>query len=108
MIFIAGATGFVGGHLVGDLIAKGHKVKCLVRSEKAAASLAARGVEVIRGDITSPESLKGVLHADDFVIHLVGIIEERRIWSMRQKGQGSDISSINPHWASTGIPGPDI
>jgi uncharacterized protein YbjT (DUF2867 family) len=77
MIFIAGATGFVGGHLVGDLIAKGHKVKCLVRSEKAAASLAARGVEVIRGDITSPESLKGVLHADDFVIHLVGIIEER-------------------------------
>lgn len=49
MIFIAGATGFVGGHLVKDLIAKGHKVKCLVRSDKAAAALSSQGTEVFRG-----------------------------------------------------------
>ena len=77
MIFIAGATGFVGGHLVSDLIAKGHKVRCLVRSEKAAASLSPQDVEVVRGDITSPESLKDVLGPEDLVVHLVGIIEER-------------------------------
>ena len=77
MIFIAGATGFVGGHLVSDLIAKGHKVRCLVRSEKAAASLSPPDVEVVRGDITSPESLKDVLSPEDLVVHLVGIIEER-------------------------------
>lgn len=77
MIFIAGSTGFVGGHLVSDLTAKGHKVRCLVRSEKAAASLSSRGVEVVRGDITSAESLKGILGPEDLVIHLVGIIEER-------------------------------
>ena len=77
MIFIAGGTGFVGGHLVNDLLSKGHEVRCLVRSEKAAASLSSRGIEVVRGDITSAESLKGILLPEDFVIHLVGIIEER-------------------------------
>jgi len=77
MIFIAGATGFVGGHLVNDLIGKGLKVKCLVRSEKVAASLSSRGAEIVRGDITSRESMRGVLNQGDFVVHLVGIIEEK-------------------------------
>ena len=76
-IFIAGATGFVGGHLADHLIAKGHKLKCLTRSEKAKESLSAKGIEVIHGDITTPETLKGVLQPEDFVIHLVGIIEEK-------------------------------
>jgi uncharacterized protein YbjT (DUF2867 family) len=77
MIFIAGATGFVGGHLVQDLLAKDFKLKCLVRSDKAAEALSSRGMEVVRGDITDPGSLRGVLQSEDIVIHLVGIIEEK-------------------------------
>ncbi len=77
MIFIAGATGFVGGHLVNDLLSRGRKVRCLVRSERKEALLTARGAEVVRGEITSPETLRGVLGPDDFVVHLVGIIEEK-------------------------------
>ena len=78
MIFIAGATGFVGGHLVNDLRSKGHTLKCLVRSERNAGQFAAKGVEVVRGDITDPQTIEGVLRPDDFVVHLVGIIEEKR------------------------------
>jgi uncharacterized protein YbjT (DUF2867 family) len=77
MIFIAGATGFVGSHLIDDLSAKGHRLKCLVRSAKAGDRLAARGIETVMGDITSPDTLKGVLGADDLVVHLVGIIQEK-------------------------------
>lgn len=77
MIFIAGASGFVGGHLVDDLVAKGQRVRCLVRSEGAEKSLSAKGAEVIRGDITHPGTLNGILNSDDFVVHLVGIIEEK-------------------------------
>ena len=77
MIFIAGASGFVGGHLVDYLIAKGHAVKCLARSEKAQKLLSAKGAAVISGDITQPETLNGILNPDDFVVHLVGIIEEK-------------------------------
>lgn len=76
-VFIAGATGFVGGHLVDNLLSQGHKLKCLARSEKAKESLSAKGVEVIHGDITTPDTLKGILQPEDFVIHLVGIIEEK-------------------------------
>lgn len=77
MIFITGASGFVGGHLVDDLLSRGHKLRCLVRSEKKGNLLSARGAEVIRGDITSPETISGVLGPEDFVVHLVGIIQEK-------------------------------
>lgn len=77
MIFIAGASGFVGGHLTDYLITKGHKLKCLARSEKAKKSLSEKGVEVISGDITKAETLRGVLSHNDLVIHLVGIMEEK-------------------------------
>jgi uncharacterized protein YbjT (DUF2867 family) len=76
MIFIAGATGFVGSHLIDDLSAKNNRLKCLVRSAKAGDRLAARGIETVIGDITAPDTLKGVLGAGDLVIHLVGIIQE--------------------------------
>lgn len=75
MIFITGASGFVGGHLVNDLLARGYKVRCLARSGKKENLLSARGAEVVIGDITSPETLRGVLGPDDLVVHLVGIIE---------------------------------
>jgi uncharacterized protein YbjT (DUF2867 family) len=77
MIFISGSSGFVGGHLVNDLLSRGRRVRCLVRSEKKENLLSARGAEVVRGDITSAETLRGVLGPDDFVVHLVGIIEEK-------------------------------
>lgn len=77
MIFIAGASGFVGGHLVDFLLSKGHKVKCLARSKRTITSLAEKGAEVVHGDITQAETLQGALRSDDIVIHLVGIIEEK-------------------------------
>ncbi|MDA8105661.1 MAG: complex I NDUFA9 subunit family protein [Nitrospiraceae bacterium] len=77
MIFIAGASGFTGGHLVGHLIRKGFGVKALARSSASARKLSAEGCQVVQGDITDPSSLKGVLSAGDIVIHLVGIIEEK-------------------------------
>lgn len=60
-----------------DLTLRGHRLKCLARSENTAKALSARGIEVIRGDITVAETLKGILHPEDFVIHLVGIMEEK-------------------------------
>ncbi len=77
LIFIAGASGFVGGHLTDYLLSKGHKLKCLARSEKAKKSLSEKGVVVVPGDITKAETLRGVLDPDDLVIHLVGIMEEK-------------------------------
>lgn len=78
MIFIAGATGFTGRHLVDYLLLKGLRPRCLVRSDSAARSLSAKGCDTVRGDITSADTLKIIINPGDFVIHLVGLIEEKR------------------------------
>ncbi|MDI6745297.1 MAG: complex I NDUFA9 subunit family protein [Thermodesulfovibrionales bacterium] len=77
MIFIAGASGFVGGHLIDALLKNAYRFRCLARSEKVGKSLREKGIDVVSGDITIPETIEGALDGVDFIIHLVGIIEEK-------------------------------
>ena len=57
-VFVTGATGFIGSAVVKDLIAAGHQVIGLCRSDDKAPALAAAGAEVYRGSIADPDSLK--------------------------------------------------
>lgn len=77
MFFIAGGTGFIGSHLVNALGEAGLRAKCLARSAAKSGMCKKAGFDVVIGDITDPESLKGKLDNCDTVAHLVGIIEEK-------------------------------
>ncbi|MEA3436772.1 MAG: NAD-dependent epimerase/dehydratase family protein [Thermodesulfobacteriota bacterium] len=67
---VTGATGFIGPYLIRKLISLRHTSRCLVRSESNTQVLEDLGAELIKGDITKPETLSGIADGMDCVLHM--------------------------------------
>jgi dihydroflavonol-4-reductase len=72
---VTGATGFLGGHLVGALLAEGHGVVALCRQDEP--ELEDLGVRVFRGDILDAESVAAAARGVDGAFHCAGKVSRK-------------------------------
>ncbi len=91
--FVTGATGFIGSHVVRKLRERGDEVVALVRSPQRAASLRDLGCELIEGDLSTEEAIRGGIQGVDAVFHIgavykVGVpdAEHPRMWDANVRG----------------------
>jgi uncharacterized protein YbjT (DUF2867 family) len=88
---VTGATGYIGGRLVPELLLAGHDVRVLVRDEaKARAHLWANDVEIAVGDATEADDVRSALQGVDVAYYLLHSI-----------GTGGDFADTERRIAST-------
>ena len=74
---VTGATGFIGSAVVRRLIDTGHKVRIMARSSSNLSNVADMPVEVVRGDLTEPLSVKKAMTGCEFLFHVAA---DYRLW----------------------------
>jgi nucleoside-diphosphate-sugar epimerase len=100
-VFVTGAAGFIGKAVTQELIANGHEVLGLARSDTNAAILERLGAKVHRGSLEDLDSLRAGAKATDGTIHLAfnhdfskfaenGQLDKRAIEAMGEALAGSD------------------
>lgn len=68
-ILLTGASGFVGGHLLRELLSGGHQVSALSRSARSDQLLSASGASAIRGELSDQASLDNAAQGMHAVFH---------------------------------------
>ncbi|HLT59832.1 MAG TPA: SDR family oxidoreductase, partial [Microlunatus sp.] len=110
--FVTGASGWIGSAVTEELLAAGHDVVGLARSERSAAALRARGITVRAGSLDDPDGLAAAAAEADGVVHLAfnhdfgdyaaaGRTEHAAVRSMLDALAGSD----RPFLLASGLAG---
>lgn len=115
-VFITGASGWIGSAVTDELLAHGHQVVGLARSDESAAALEAKGAAAHRGSLDDPDSLAKAAGAVDGVIHLgfkhdftdfagAGRTEHAAVQRMLDTLEGSDRPFLLASGLASGVTG---
>lgn len=70
LCFVTGASGFIGANLVHELVARGHRVKALLRPDSDTRGLAGAQFDRVDGDLSDPAKLKQAMAGCDWCFHV--------------------------------------
>jgi len=79
--FVTGGSGFIGGHLIGRLVADGWNVKALARSDSSAAKVRAAGAEPVAGDLDDAAAMTAGAQGCDYAFHAAAALGD---WGRRE------------------------
>lgn len=71
---VTGASGFIGGHLVEELVRRGHEVRALVRPTSRTDRIERTGASLVTGALEDKASLAAAAAGADWVFHLAAVI----------------------------------
>ena len=94
MILVTGATGFLGSHVAEALLARGDRVRLLVRRPAAARWLADRGAECVAGDLSSTDPLAAAVRGCRAVIHCAALASDWGAWDAFQAANGIGVANL--------------
>lgn len=79
-VLVIGGDGFLGGHVVTELLSRSYEVTVLVQPFRRSEALRALPVNLVPGDLTDLKSLQAAVAGHTFVINLAGVTD---IWPAR-------------------------
>lgn len=88
IVFITGATGFIGSHLAERLASNGHSLRCLARPTSDVSRLKKLGASILIEEITDAEAMKKALEGIDLVYHCAAVVGE---WLSREEADKINI-----------------
>jgi nucleoside-diphosphate-sugar epimerase len=97
-VFVTGGSGFVGGRLIARLVADGHTVRALARSESAAGRVSQLGAVAVRGDLTDVASLRAAAAGAELAFHAAARTtrdgDRARFWADNVDGTANVVRAV--------------
>lgn len=108
LVFLTGATGFIGGRLAVALAARGYRLRCLVRDPLRATALTELGAELVQGDVTSAHAVDRGLAGADVACHLaaiydIGVVDEQALFRSNVEGTRVFLNALGRSQVKRGV-----
>ncbi|MEU5312511.1 NAD-dependent epimerase/dehydratase family protein [Streptomyces sp. NPDC021562] len=111
-IFLTGGSGYLGGVLTEHLIAAGHRVSALARSDAARARVTGLGADAVAGDLADVDTLRVAAGQADAVVHAAVDFTDPAMREVEQEALAAMLAGLKPGrrfiYTSTGLVYPDL
>lgn len=93
-VLLAGATGYLGGYLLTELLSKNYHTRAIARNPQALEKSSAL-LEVRKAKLTAPPTLRGICEGIDCVISSVGITRQKDGLTYMDVDYGANLNLLN-------------